>query len=61
MVYLEISGEHVNECDECHNEALGIWYEDMDTGVEWFVCNACRARDEARGKCRYGDGSELEF
>ena len=58
MAYLEISGECTSECDDCHREAVGIWYEDMETGVEWFICNSCQKL--AQYPIMREGGSELE-
>ena len=42
----QISGQHENECDICHRYSVGAWYQDMETGVEWFVCNECTEKGE---------------
>ena len=45
MLY-RVSGYHVDECNECHYNRPGYWYEDEETGVEWFICDSCREESE---------------
>lgn len=47
MLY-EISGRHTDECDNCHHDKPGCWYEDEETGVEWFYCDDCKKKDDEK-------------
>lgn len=41
MSLIAISNPIVSECDRCHYTLGGHWFEDMNTGVEWFYCCDC--------------------
>ena len=54
MSDIKVSGDMVDECDVCHHVKLGAWYEDSDTGVEWFLCDECKGSQDASDK-EWGD------
>ena len=41
-LHLQSPSEGTDDCEQCHNLALGSWYtDDHDGGSEWFLCDRC--------------------